>query len=235
MFSVLALSLYSFLCFISGVSSGGENLEYKKVHLVNYHEFDDGSMNYLFRGNSPIVNGTEFAYDTLVEYFEARCNEQNLSFPSNYNFYFVDISFDNDLNGKDWQIERHFWNKKGNNTSFGELIHWPIGLAGIVPPTDVSYNEQMQLCQSKEIWDFDMIPGRINMTQTIFLKQNKYNIPTVIYTHCIAGCDRTGEFIASYRLQYEWQNITKVYDMDATECGYVQYVYYDVTMMLLCM
>ena len=44
-------------------------------------------------------------------------------------------------------------------------------------------------------------------------------LSVVIYVHCVAGCDRTGQFVASYRLQYDNNNVTDVYSMDCNECG----------------
>ena len=37
--------------------------------------------------------------------------------------------------------------------------------------------------------------------------------------HCTAGCDRTGEFIGSYRLQFQGVDVYEMYQMDTDECG----------------
>merc|ERR1712232_578355 len=53
---------------------------------------------------------------------------------------------------------------------------------------------------------------------------------TVIYVHCSAGCDRTGEFVAAYRmLKGDFKrgrpttstprNISDIYAADVAECG----------------
>jgi len=49
--------------------------------------------------------------------------------------------------------------------------------------------------------------------------ETKQNVPRLIYVHCSAGCDRTGEFIGSYRLQFFKTNTTDMYAADTSECG----------------
>ncbi len=104
---------------------GTENLNFNKVWLVDYQQFEDQSMNFMYRGNSPIVNGTTFAYNELVQYMTIRANDAGLQFPSQ--FYFVDVSLENALSdGDNWRIEAEFWRKTGNDTDFGQLLHWPL-------------------------------------------------------------------------------------------------------------
>ena len=38
----------------------------------------------------------------------------------------------------------------------------------------------------------------------------KTDVPTLVYVHCTAGCDRTGEVIGSYRLKYQRKCYTNV-------------------------
>ena len=41
----------------------------------------------------------------------------------------------------------------------------------------------------------------------------------IVYAHCEAGCDRTGEFIASYLMQYKGMTIQEAWDRDTSDCG----------------
>lgn len=103
-----------------------ENLDYKKVWLVDYNKFtSSNTINYLYRGNAPIVNNTAFAYDELVSYMKLRANASGLPFPSK--FYFIDVSLDNTFDGEDFTIEREFWGKKGATEQFGIMLSYNTG------------------------------------------------------------------------------------------------------------
>jgi|EP00966_Prymnesium_polylepis_P283578 hypothetical protein len=43
--------------------------------------------------------------------------------------------------------------------------------------------------------------------------------PTVLYAHCNAGCDRTGEFIAAYGMTHLGYNVTTAYGEACRQCG----------------
>ncbi len=43
--------------------------------------------------------------------------------------------------------------------------------------------------------------------------------PLVLYAHCAAGCDRTGEFIAAYTMTYLGWNFTKSIEWSRSICG----------------
>eukprot|EP01084_Bolivina_argentea_P120701 213994_1 len=196
-----------------------ENLEYKKVWLIDYNKFQDGTINYLYRGNAPIINNTQFAYNELIQYMTSRANDSMLPFPSK--FYFIDISLDNTFDGEDFTVEREWWAVKGATEQFGIMLHWPITeTAGIIPPQIAPPNYRKEICNSSDLWLIDQIPTRIDYTHQILLTERYDKLPVVIYVHCVGGCDRTGEFIATYRLQYsENKNITDIYAKDIQECG----------------
>ena len=69
---------------------------------------------------------------------------------------------------------------------------------------------------NSSVWKVDKIPTRVedikNMVTT------KTDVPTLVYVHCTAGCDRTGEVIGSYRLKYQNVNVTQMYALDINEC-----------------
>ena len=212
MITTVLLSIIVQVCFC------GEDFKPDRFHLVNHKSFGNGvTSNWMFRGNSPTINDT-FAYDTLVEYMNIRANQSNLTFPST--FYFIDISLLNPGNIPTWEIEQEFWKKHMNDTLFGEIINWyPSAIQSITPPNELSIAEQIEYCKSQYLWEIDTMPIRINKTQNIFLNKRNDNLSISIYIHCEAGCDRTGEFIADYRLMYIDNNITTDYDLDCTECG----------------
>jgi len=188
---------------------------------VDYEIFDAKTnlINYLYRGNSPVVNDSYFGYNELASYFKIRANDVNLTFPSS--FYFIDVSL-TDMFGKDYYVEKVFWAKHGNDGNFGILFHWAVlESPGLVPPNWIPDPIlRNKLCDGNKIWFIDQIPTRISYVNSVLTSQRADKLPVVIYVHCEGGCDRTGEFIASYRLQYsKLQNITEIYNLDVQECG----------------
>merc|ERR1719399_1297176 len=106
-------------------------LDYSRVHLVDY---DEQTHNFLFRGNMPVDANHTFAYDLLVSYLARRASEAGINLPAPENFTLVDISLNNDFDGRDFAAEKAFW-KSPSAASKGSFINWPLGLAGILPPS----------------------------------------------------------------------------------------------------
>jgi len=86
-----------------------------------------------------------------------------------------------------------------------------------VPPKDFPAHTREKMANSS-VWDIDKIPERVVLLrQMLITKQSR---PTVLYVHCTAGCDRTGEVVGSYRLKYHPEfNVTQMYALDVAECG----------------
>ena len=190
-------------------------LDYSRVHLVDY---DQPSENLFFRGNMPTLANHTFALDTLTAYLRARATESEVPFPSN--FLLRVISLNNDLDGADFKAERLFW--KTTSPQVGELVNWPLGLAGILPPSAFPKAEVGPLSNGS-VWDVDKIPERIR-TIRLWLT-TKADKAAVLYVHCTAGCDRTGEVVGSYRMRYQpykglaGTDVVTMYAEDVAECG----------------
>jgi hypothetical protein len=182
------------------------NLDYKRVHIV-----DRSGSNWLFRSNMP-TNETTFAYDQLLQYMGQRAKEANLTFPVNP--YLIVISLNNDFDGKDFKKEREFWEKAPK--TLGHFINWPLGLAGLLPPSWYTEQKRREMANST-VWLVDKIPDRVQDIRNLLLQQSSR--PTVIDFHCSAGCDRTGEVAGCYRMQYTLPNVTAMYNLNCNECG----------------
>jgi len=182
-------------------------LNLKKVHLVDYLP-ETGNM--LFRGDMP-CNDTAFDWDNLIDYMRQRVAESGLNFPNS--FYVVDICLNNifDMN----PLEVEFWSDPAH-ASLGEFTGWPIGFAGILPPTFYNLSTAEKMAVS-EVWAIDQLPTRLETLRQML--ETKTDVPHLMYAHCTAGCDRTGEFIGSYRMQYLRLNTTDMYAADTSECG----------------
>ena len=158
----------------------------------------------------PTVNHT-CAYDTLIDLLKQRASDKGHQFPSNFSLTVV--SFNNDFDGQDFKAERAFWK---THADLGKLVQWPLGLAGIVPPKDWPGNKEK--AANSTVWKIDKIPERVQELRKMLTSQDER--PNVLYVHCTAGCDRTGEVVGSYRLKYHPEfNITQMYALDVAECG----------------
>lgn len=67
------------------------------------------------------------------------------------------------------------------------------------------------------LWAIDQLPSRLAAVRSMILTPRPN--PLVIYWHCEAGCDRTGEFSGAYYVTYENYNITGAFARDTLECG----------------
>jgi len=179
----------------------------QRVHLVEYFP-ETGNM--LFRGNMP-TNDTSFAWDDMLAFMRQRASEAGVPFPSEY--FINDICLNNpvDMN----QDEVDWWNDP-SHSALGRMIWWTIGFAGLLPPSDYSPDEQKQMAMS-EVWKQDQLPTRLPLLWANLT--TKFSVPQIYYVHCTAGCDRTGEFIGSYRMQFHGANTTDMYARDTSECG----------------
>ena len=205
--STIIITFTTILLILISVVHG--NLDYTRVHLVDH---EPTMNNFLFRGNMPVANHTSFQYKELITYFQQRTKDAGIDFPTE--FKLVDISLNN-LFDKDLKIEKAFW-KNPNNAKLGKFINWPLGLAGIIPPSKFSKEKQREMANSS-VWKVDKIPTRVEDIKNMIT--TKTDVPTLVYVHCTAGCDRTGEVIGSYRLKYQNVNVTQMYALDINECG----------------
>ena len=63
----------------------------------------------------------------------------------------------------------------------------------------------------------DYLASRLEQTRALLA--NTSGPPTVLFAHCNAGCDRTGEFIAAYALSVLRYNVTTAYAEACAQCG----------------
>ena len=187
-------------------------LDYTRVHLVDHNP---ETSNFLFRGNMPVVNGA-FAYDTLIDYFQKRAAEAKVSLPTS-GFKLVDISLNNDFDGKDFKAEKAFWDNE-TNAKYGHFVNWPL-VGGLVSPSKFSKSEREKMANGS-VWKIDKLPKRVDEIRSMMNTPNAENASsTFFYVHCTAGCDRTGEMVGSYRMKFTQENISSVYAHDIFECG----------------
>ena len=106
----------------------------------------------------------------------------------------------------------------------GQLIQWPLGVAGIASPTHFHPASKVESMANGSVWKVDKIPTRIAQIRAWLTTKATDGKPVIQFVHCTAGCDRTGEVIGSYRLRYPTfrgpaSDVKEMYALDASECG----------------
>jgi len=150
---------------------------------------------YLFRGNDIVSNGT-VDYDWLVNGIKYAANASALpNFPDK--FYIVDFCLLS-VELTDWITEEDFFS---SNSSLGKFVHNPI-IGSISNP--LWFPESVRKVMAEDTSGFDNLSG--TMKDLVNLLYASYPLPTVIYIHCEAGKDRTGEVSGSYYISQ--QNVT---------------------------
>jgi hypothetical protein len=193
-------------------------LEFSRVHFV-----DRIGTSWLFRGNFPTIttngtNGTTVRYadPELFEYMALRAqSEGNATLPPQGTYNFTTISFDSVLEIGTEIVEMDWFAANPNYT----LTFWPL-FGELLPPADVS-NETRQeaLANTTQFWEIDQLPARIDDLHAEMVAANDAGKPLVVYVHCDAGCDRTGEFSGAYYMRWLGYNVTGAYALDTYCCG----------------
>ena len=196
------------------LAPNAERVRSERVHLVDYQ---DGKV-WLFRGADPVVGKETFAYEALVAAMRAAAAKKNITLPPD--FHLVDVSF-LFIERADLAAEKEFF---AANPDKGEFVQYPI--FGVVGPAWlhrvlnlagalVSPSEAQAASESAPVW------SRLDIAavQALHrLMQEAHDRPVVIYAHCFAGCDRTGEVIGAYRMQHMDMGLGDVYALSTQEC-----------------
>jgi hypothetical protein len=162
------------------------------VHLVDRHA---GAGNFLFRGDMPVANGS-FQYDALVQALRASAAEYGTPLPTS--FKVIDISLVNELTSEEKQrlaAEKAYWTAHPER---GQLISNPI-YGSLTSPKLYPSAERRKLAARPSIGHLGDLVDRM---RTLLTSPTADGIPVVLYVHCEAGKDRTGEVIGAYAMKY---------------------------------
>lgn len=186
----------------------GSGLAYHKVRLLEYSEAGAGT--WLFRTNLPAVNGT-FAYDTLLSYMQQRSIEANISFPdiSSEKVKLIDISLLSVNSYGDLMMEKNFFEQ---NPDKGTFYNWPI-VGSLVSPNWLSEAERIKEVAALNV-SIDNMPTLIPKIRNAVFSDVPSSIPTIIFFHCEAGSDRTGQVGGSYMMQYHGYTAKQAFEWD---------------------
>ena len=172
--------------------------------------------NLLFRGSDAVIRGKAFAIDELVERMKEAAQKNKIPFPKE--FYLVDVSLLSIERGS-LEIEERFF---ADNAHRGEFVNIPV--FGILPSSGVNKYLASLSAFVNGISGLDngSISFDIKAVETIRrqLTRRDKSIPIIVYVHCMAGCDRTGEVVAEYRLKFKKDiSLAQAVEMNNKECG----------------
>lgn len=122
------------------------------------------------------------------------------------------MSFNNPFDIVDLNHELQFfrWYPQLGKTDVWMLV------GNIVDPGKVP--EALRRALAKDlVWAVDKIPDRVRKMHEMLA--TPYDKPVAFYVHCEAGCDRTGEFVGSYRLANMNVTIQDAWAANVRECG----------------
>jgi hypothetical protein len=204
-----------------------ETIDFNKVHLVDAQSSKGPgypSNSFLVRGNAPLriaptTGDIVFAYEDVLNCSRARVQEANGTFPSNDSrVYLVDITFENAFD-KYFENEALFW-ANATNADKGKYLHWEL-LGAVEWATGMTTAQQDAMIQDGTVWKEDQVPVRIQLVRDMLLAGPPSGYDAlVVYVHCAGGCDRTGEFVGSYRMNFfHTAQLAPIYGQDVQECG----------------
>lgn len=183
-----------------------------RVHLIDAHP-RGAPTNFLFRGNNPVTNGT-FNFTGLLSVLRAKAaGECGVMLPDSVRF--VDLDLENPTD-PGFGAERAFWRQ---HPELGSLEPWPtLGSVLEVKRTPAPRRQELVANGSWAVQGHaDYLASRLEQTRALLA--NTSGPPTVLFAHCNAGCDRTGEFIAAYALSVLRYNVTTAYAEACAQCG----------------
>lgn len=192
-------------------------LDPKRVHLIDAYPRSN-PINLLFRGNNPIEKGShEFNLTAVVSTLRMKAqSECNTSIPENARFFDLDLENPTDPG---YFTEVAFWKQHPELGQVGSptLPGTWMTLGSVLEPKYTPFRDTYVKNGSWAVQGHgDYLSQRINATRSLLLDITQ---PKILYVHCNAGCDRTGEFIAAYGLTHLDYNITTAYGEACRQCG----------------
>lgn len=184
------------------------------LHILDYNEKEEEKV-FLVRGNIPIIGG-KFCYDLLKNKIKEVIIQSGVSIRDNFKIVDVSLLGYSAEDQKFLQIEKDWFS---HNPDTGLFIHKPIlGISTNVLSIEPSFHKLLAntnidglrelIYTLKEIMHISLYPGE----------------DTVIYIHCTAGKDRTGEVSAAYLMQNKNLSYIQVTELNREIAGRDVYI-----------
>ena len=170
--------------------------------------------NFLFRGNNPVTNKV-FNLTALIDVMRQQgAKECGVTLPAA--FQVIDIDLENPTD-PGYFSELTFWKA---HRDAGEVRGWPL-LGSLLDAQHCGGEAHRDALVKSGAWaiakDADKLPSRLAAVRELLT--NTSGPPRILFAHCNAGCDRTGEFIGSYAMRYLGYNATTAYGEACKQCG----------------
>ncbi|HEX3046048.1 MAG TPA: hypothetical protein VHY08_14925 [Bacillota bacterium] len=197
----------------------GRHLQWGVREVPNVHYMDSVGPNFLFRGGLPQI-GTPpvFNYEGLIRAIQNAGKKARVRTPSSC--YLIDVNFLNIENPQDAQwiaVEQKFFKV---HPKLGRIQVWGINGTGLSVNDPALAACRIFLARNLDNWLNDRLAQRVELLRG-WLENGpsadqgkngrlRTKLPIVIYIHCAAGCDRTGEFSGAYYLRYlnkSWEEV----------------------------
>eukprot|EP01104_Vermistella_antarctica_P006120 TRINITY_DN16858_c0_g1_i1.p1 TRINITY_DN16858_c0_g1~~TRINITY_DN16858_c0_g1_i1.p1 ORF type:complete len:282 (-),score=57.91 TRINITY_DN16858_c0_g1_i1:116-934(-) len=162
-----------------------------RMRLIDSRNSSQGVTNFMFRGDDPLNANHTFDRAGLSKQMAIVAANASLSFPEEY--YLVCVSFLS-VELPDVLAEKEYFRENPNN---GTLVSWPI-LGTEINPLLVDEKLRMKMAAALPNWEIDQLANKTAQLLIMLQQDGPRGLPLVLYLHCEAGMDRTGEVSGSY-------------------------------------
>ncbi|MGE5582022.1 MAG: protein-tyrosine phosphatase family protein [Bacillota bacterium] len=173
----------------------------------NVHFVDSVGPNLLFRGALPQAGKPAvFDYKGLKKAITKAGEAAGITVPAS--FYLIDLNLLNVENPKDADLIYNEYKFFKKTPRLGRIQVWGITGTKLSPKDPALIGCRDYLARNLDNWLADRLATRVTALRRwlenpeSFLGKNP-KMPVVVYVHCVAGCDRTGEVIGAYYLRYK--------------------------------
>ncbi len=207
------LGIAAFLLVVFSNLTGLHN-QWFVQEVSNVHYIDSVGPNFLFRGGLPLIrHSSTFNYLGLKQGIINAGKKAGVKVPSSFYMIVVNLlNIENPADARRIMVEQKFFQ---NHPKLGRIQVWGMNGTGLSVNDPALSANRTYLAYNLEGWLNDRLPSRVEelrkwLDGTASVFHGKARLPIVIYIHCIAGCDRTGEFSGAYYLRYlnkSWEEV----------------------------
>lgn len=199
-----------------------QTLKEERVHLVDHH-----NGNFLVRGNMPFTIGSdgkkEYDHYDLVKYSLSSIKKEGIKTKDWNDYYVIDVMLTNRVNPVEeiaFEKTKKFYKQ---NSELGKVEMFSVlNPNDLIPDNLLSYSD-IQVVEKFSKKKFstkfnERMLKRVRETKKL-LRDGKINGKNVIiYVHCMAGCDRTGEFVSAYNLVNNDMKYKEAIELNTKQC-----------------
>eukprot|EP00771_Trimastix_marina_P000947 gnl/Trimastix_PCT/1983.p1 GENE.gnl/Trimastix_PCT/1983~~gnl/Trimastix_PCT/1983.p1 ORF type:complete len:262 (+),score=61.81 gnl/Trimastix_PCT/1983:33-818(+) len=185
------------------------------LHFVDHYKRPSGHYNYIVRGALPlggIFHWLAFDWNFIKDTLILKAAEHKIPFPE-HNYQMTDVCLlqpENPRNLEHIKIEKKYFEHE--RPDHGRFVLWPTR-GSKHSPTEYTHEQIATMVQNFTDVSRDDIPWRMAQLDAM-LHDDSTNRSQVIYFHCEAGKDRTGETGGSYYMKFKGETFTRAMAKD---------------------